>query len=101
MKSVAQTLKGVGWISVKSLRAMTVATVVLTGACTTPSTYLDSIKKFQTSAVATSTTARTYLLDLNRFERNTYLDSLRAEGLVATVKPGTPRQLANGKLLEG
>jgi hypothetical protein len=29
------------------------------------------------------------------------LEALRAEGLVATVKPGTPRQLANGKLLEG
>ncbi len=63
----------------KSLHAMAVAAVVLTGACTTPSTYPDSIKKFQTSAVATSTTARTYLLDLNRFERNTYLDTLRAD----------------------
>jgi hypothetical protein len=58
---------------------MAVAAVVLTGACTTPSTYLDSIKKFQTAAVATSTTARTYLVDLNRFERNTYLDTLRAD----------------------
>ena len=79
MTSVTQTFVGVGWISVKSLRAMAVAAVVLTGACTTPSTYLDSIKKFQTAAVATSTTARTYLVDLNRFERNTYLDTLRAD----------------------
>lgn len=79
MTRVRQTLIGVGWSSAKSLRAIAVAAVALTGACTTPSTYLDSIKKFQTAAVATSTTARTYLLDLNRFERNTYLDTLRAD----------------------
>lgn len=53
--------------------------MLLFGGCTAPTSYLDSIKKFETSAVSTSTVARTYLLELNKFERSTYLETLRAD----------------------
>lgn len=56
---------------------MLLSLMLLFGGCTAPTSYLESIKKFETSAVSTSTVARTYLLELNKFERNTYLDELR------------------------
>ncbi|MCI0431314.1 MAG: hypothetical protein L0210_12350 [Rhodospirillales bacterium] len=59
------------------MHSILLAGVIAVGGCTAPTSYLDSIRTFEKSAVATSTVARTHLLGLNRFVRNTYLDQLR------------------------